>query len=283
MNNSIIRVQKTENYTIIHNELLHNPNISAKAKGIFAYIMTLPNDWVIHLSELTNHFSDGRDSISSGFNELIENGYAIKEKINNEDGSLGWFIQVFEVSKSTEEIEEIRKSLHPVNKPSVGNTTSGNTTSEKPNKENTTSENPTLLNTNNILNTKFNNQKNHTRYSAFEYDLCIEEAVKNQNEFAKKDSKVLLDKYSIQTWRRILKPLYDEYGVEGTLQGIKNSVNFNWLVTTAHYSFSALFSNRIFPRCVKKAFENPYQTKGDAVSNTVVTEEDYKKSSEDWR
>lgn len=111
MNKSIIRTQNNDNFVRIHNEILCNPNISAKAKGIFVYIMSLPDDSKILLSELPKHFSDKRDSLTAGFNELVKNGYAIKEKYNKTDGSMGWFIQVYETAKSKEELEEIRKSL----------------------------------------------------------------------------------------------------------------------------------------------------------------------------
>ena len=34
-----------ENYTIITNEVLSNPNLSLKAKGLYAYLCSKPESW----------------------------------------------------------------------------------------------------------------------------------------------------------------------------------------------------------------------------------------------
>jgi hypothetical protein len=76
---SIIRVIKNKNYTVINNTALKDETLSAKAKGIYAYLMSLPDNWELKLSELKNHFTDGRDSINNGVRELISAGYITKE------------------------------------------------------------------------------------------------------------------------------------------------------------------------------------------------------------
>ena len=40
------RVNKDKNYTTINNTGLKDKRLSWKAKGILAYILTLPDDWV---------------------------------------------------------------------------------------------------------------------------------------------------------------------------------------------------------------------------------------------
>jgi len=43
MQQTIQRIKnKTDNYTIVANEIFQRSDISARAKGIYAYIMTLP-------------------------------------------------------------------------------------------------------------------------------------------------------------------------------------------------------------------------------------------------
>lgn len=61
----IIRTQKTQNYSIIANECFKDPTISARAKGIYAYIMTLPDNWKLSKKELYRHFSEGQKAIDS--------------------------------------------------------------------------------------------------------------------------------------------------------------------------------------------------------------------------
>lgn len=60
--------------------------------------MTLPDDWRIYLDELITHFKDGKDSIRSGINELIENGYILRMRRRDENGRLREYVyDVFEV------------------------------------------------------------------------------------------------------------------------------------------------------------------------------------------
>jgi hypothetical protein len=61
----------------MNNTCLQDPNMSMKAKGLYAYLMSLPEDWVLHQTELKRHFKDGRDSIRTAINELIQNGYVV--------------------------------------------------------------------------------------------------------------------------------------------------------------------------------------------------------------
>lgn len=69
------RVNKDKNYTTINNTGLKDKRLSWKAKGILAYILTLPDDWVFYREELSRHAKDGLDSLRTGMKELKEYGY----------------------------------------------------------------------------------------------------------------------------------------------------------------------------------------------------------------
>lgn len=75
-------------YTVMNNACLQDPTMSLKAKGLYAYLMSLPEDWVLHQTELKRHFKDGRDSIRTAIYELIEKGYVTKEDTRNELGQI---------------------------------------------------------------------------------------------------------------------------------------------------------------------------------------------------
>lgn len=62
-------------YSVISNEALRDNRLSARAKGLYAYIMTLPDDWQIYKEELFKHFTEGRDSLNKAMNELKKIGY----------------------------------------------------------------------------------------------------------------------------------------------------------------------------------------------------------------
>lgn len=94
---SIIRTEKTENYSVMCNEALKRKDLSARAKGIFAYLMTLPNDWKLHKDELFKHFTEGRDALNKAFMELQNNGYIEKNVGRKRDGKVnGWDFTVHE-------------------------------------------------------------------------------------------------------------------------------------------------------------------------------------------
>lgn len=83
---AIIRVEKNKEnpYVTINKTALNDNNLSFKAKGIFAYLMSRPDDWKCQVNDLKNHAKDGRDSIYAGLKELREHGYMIKRAIKNE-------------------------------------------------------------------------------------------------------------------------------------------------------------------------------------------------------
>lgn len=107
---SIIRTEKSVNYTTICNKCLRDESISARAKGIFAYLMTLPDDWKVYKSELHKHFSEGRDALNTAFAELEMAGYVKKAPARNADGTVsGWDYTIYE---STDLLEN-RNTVNP--------------------------------------------------------------------------------------------------------------------------------------------------------------------------
>ena len=118
---------KTENFTIVSNELFQRVDISMKAKGLYAYLMTLPEDWKIYKKEVYKHFPEGRTAIDGAFKELIEAGYIRQEQLKDETNRFsGWDYTVYE------SVEGIVTA-----------------SAEKPQSENLQSENLHLLKTNN--------------------------------------------------------------------------------------------------------------------------------------
>ena len=93
----IVKIHKSNSFSIVCNEIYKNPQISARAKGIYGYLMTLPEDWELVLSHLYKQFSEGRDAISKALKELETYGYISKKRVTLKDQkSGGWDITVFE-------------------------------------------------------------------------------------------------------------------------------------------------------------------------------------------
>ncbi len=76
----------------VANQVLNDPKISLKAKGLFAYIQGKPDDWDFAAERMALESTDGEKSILSGQKELIEYGYLIRRK--NGDGTLSMSLQL---------------------------------------------------------------------------------------------------------------------------------------------------------------------------------------------
>lgn len=93
MNNTgqISKVRGALPFAQIPNAMLQDPSLSAKAKGLLAFLLSLPEDWVIYKSNLGNFFSDGYDSLISGWKELEAAGYVLSVRMIDANGMFkGW-------------------------------------------------------------------------------------------------------------------------------------------------------------------------------------------------
>ncbi|MEC2390249.1 DNA-binding protein [Bacillus thuringiensis serovar shandongiensis] len=161
----IVRVEKTKNYSVVNNTGLRDERLSWKAKGILAYILTLPDDWVFYREELATHAKDGLDSLRSGMKELKEYGYLQRLPIRNDNNKIvSWETVIHEVPQ----VEPL-VGFPPVEEPPVENPPVGNPPVE----------NPELLNTNipstNKLNTNIQNTNHHDDDESKSHVLVDEE------------------------------------------------------------------------------------------------------------
>lgn len=98
----IVRVKKDRNYTTINNTCLRDDRLSWKAKGIMAYLLTLPDDWNIYLEEVMTHAPDGEKSFRSGLKELKDCGYVERVQIREGNKIVGWHTIVNEVPENVD-------------------------------------------------------------------------------------------------------------------------------------------------------------------------------------
>ena len=82
---AILRVSKDSNFTIIHNSVFMNYELSYKAKGLLCQMLSLPDGWSFSIEGLARLASDGRDSVANTLKELERAGYFRREK-NRTDG-----------------------------------------------------------------------------------------------------------------------------------------------------------------------------------------------------
>ncbi|WP_212930109.1 DNA-binding protein [Shouchella clausii] len=121
----IYRVSKSNNYVVMDKTALHDERLSWKAKGLHAYMLSMPDDWRFYREELSNHAKDGVDAVKSALKELSDKGYLKRVRRNDENGKLYWETVVYEVPQP-----EVEKP--PVVKPSVDSPLVGKPPVENP-------------------------------------------------------------------------------------------------------------------------------------------------------
>ena len=91
-----IHKDKSNPYVIMHKGFLNDLDISWRAKGVLAYLLSKPDDWQVQVKDITGHAVDGERSARSAIGELMEFGYMSKRVIR-ESGKFARFeYDVFE-------------------------------------------------------------------------------------------------------------------------------------------------------------------------------------------
>jgi predicted transcriptional regulator len=94
---AVIRVQKTENYTVMSNHHLRNKELSLKAKGLISLMLSLPPDWDYSVAGLVAICKESHTSVRSALKELEEQNYLIRERKNSEKGYFVYEYTLYEV------------------------------------------------------------------------------------------------------------------------------------------------------------------------------------------
>lgn len=157
---SVIRVEKTSNYTVMSNYHFKEKEMSLKAKGLISLMLSLPDTWDYTVAGLITICKENETAITSALNELKEFGYLeMIKKLPNEtkSGRIEYEYIVYEKPKKQEGKKQDPENLGL---------------------ENQCIENPEQLNTNK-LNT--NNKINIDIYSQEELKKQKEEKILKAN------------------------------------------------------------------------------------------------------
>ena len=73
-------------FTQVPNAIITTPRLSAKAKGLWAYLASKPTGWNFSSERMAQEFVDGRDSIRAGLRELESVGLLKRRTRNAKDG-----------------------------------------------------------------------------------------------------------------------------------------------------------------------------------------------------
>lgn len=107
---SIIRVShsKENPYVIINKKALWDKNLSLEAVGLWARLLSRPDNWQIDVLELCRSCDCGETKMYRLVNELIDNGYAYRYQLKGRGSKFtGCEYVIFETKKTLEEIQII--------------------------------------------------------------------------------------------------------------------------------------------------------------------------------
>ena len=171
-----VKQRRKDNFTILDNTCIRDCNLSWKAKGLHTYLMSLPEDWKICLSDLVNRSVDGRDSMNTAIKELENFGYLKRVIERKENGCFKHFCYVVFECPENQEIKDSCEDTN--NQPVTDYPFTENPLMDKPIVDKPFTENPQLLTTN-ILNTNIQKTKltNYDPKSKENVDRGVSESV----------------------------------------------------------------------------------------------------------
>jgi hypothetical protein len=85
-------------FTIIHNATLRDSRLSWRARGLLAYILSLPDNWTIASGHLEQQAAEGREAVRSALRELETYGYLTRHRFHRADGTWGYETIVYDLS-----------------------------------------------------------------------------------------------------------------------------------------------------------------------------------------
>lgn len=141
MSTYFTRQKKDRDYTVVDNTYIRDNRLSWKAKGLFTYLLSLPEDWKIYLSELQTHAEDGRDSLMSAIASLEAQGYLSRVLVNPDNKFSGYNYEIIE-----------QPSVQPATGKPLRKTRSGKPAAENPQLLSTDEPSTNRLSTNKATN-----------------------------------------------------------------------------------------------------------------------------------
>lgn len=80
------RLKIHRSFGSVPNQLLNNPDITFKAKGLFAYLNSKPEDWDFSIESISKQNKEGLDAVRTAIHELEHHLYLIRKRRHNEKG-----------------------------------------------------------------------------------------------------------------------------------------------------------------------------------------------------
>ena len=93
---SVIRVNKTKDYTVMSNYHFRDKRLSLKAKGLLSEMLSLPNNWDYTVMGLVSLNKESKSAIQSTLKELEDCGYLIRTRTQDQKGQFDYIYDIYE-------------------------------------------------------------------------------------------------------------------------------------------------------------------------------------------
>ena len=92
----ILRKQKVREYTTVDNKIINDSNISSRAKFMYVYMLSKPDDWKFNYKSFLKEIKEGKEYIQGMIRELKEAKLLTVEQKYDENGRFEWIYTLYE-------------------------------------------------------------------------------------------------------------------------------------------------------------------------------------------
>ena len=92
----IRRAPRRDRWVTIDNDTIRDERLSWKARGLLAYLLSMPDNWTARTTDLARRGPEGEHAVRAGLKELETAGYLTREKVHQDDGTFAHFATVHE-------------------------------------------------------------------------------------------------------------------------------------------------------------------------------------------
>ena len=90
-------IKKIDKHASIKTRILEESLLSYRAKGIYSYLVSRPENWEYNMTNVINTSTDGRESVQKGIKELEKIGLLKRVKAQNSEGKfIGWDWEIYD-------------------------------------------------------------------------------------------------------------------------------------------------------------------------------------------
>lgn len=107
----IVRAKRKTNFTIMSNAGLRDERLSFKARGVLAYLLSMPDNWTVSDRHLATVGPDGRHAVQAALKELETHGYLRRERHRAENGKFEWNSVIYDEPQSVSEEPEPEETM----------------------------------------------------------------------------------------------------------------------------------------------------------------------------